>query len=131
MDVEKIDIKKEFMAIPDDKLFYEFLEIQPLSGQVFEDTKVPTTEMTGKRTTYQVQRVYDGNKNVKNYLVRIDDNQIFQDLIKISNATVDSLIQRRLDYLTKHRMIELQARENSTIRSIKGLPFWKRLFNKF
>lgn len=128
MKVEKIDITKELMDIPDRQSWIDFAFWNPIDPQFVSDGSIPSGTMTGRTRRYEVEKVKRyGETDYVNYLVSVDDRRIFQDLIAIS----DSTFRRAVDDKTNFYMDWMKREMDQQRWKIKGLPWWKRLFKKF
>jgi len=130
MKIEKIDIKKELIEIPDGIPYMDFVERPDLSQMVLKDGQIPTQEISTTRKRYEVQKVHHNYEGTKNYLVSVDERGLFQDLIKTTDSCLERLVEKRTEFY--QREIEnWQYKFESQKEYIKSLPFYKRLFNKF
>lgn len=124
MKVEKIDITKELMDIPDGKDRMEFVKMPSLSGIVFKEGVTPLSDtITGERMVYSVEQVREIGEPIRRYLVKESERKLFEDLVVINNAK----LERRDDTIRQQWYDDIR----DTVARIKHLPWWERLFNNF
>jgi len=124
MRVEKIDITKELMDIPDGKDRMEFVKMPSLSGIVLKEGVTPSSDtITGERMVYSVEQVREIGEPIRRYLVKESERKLFEDLVVINNAK----LERRDDAIRQQWYDDIR----DTVARIKHLPWWKRLFNNF
>ena len=139
MKVEKIEIKKELMEIPDHQYYVDFAVIPPITAMAFiKEGEVPTENLTGQKITYQVERVKFPGEDIRNYLVRMDDKKLFNDLIKITDNILEAAVKEKtekyvsqVEFTRKQAIEEIRMANYRVATRIKKLPWWKRLFNQF
>jgi hypothetical protein len=128
MKVEKIDIKKELMEIPDGKQWIDFAFWEPIEARFVNYGDIPRGTITGRQGRYEVQKLkHSTEKEPKYYLVAVDDRRIFQDLVMISDSTFNQAINDKTDYYKDWMKRELQEQRGRILE----LPWWKRLFKRF
>jgi len=130
MHVTKILINKEEVEVEDGGYFSEFL-FSPFMPVMLDDGQVlpPGQRYEIKYRVAFVESSLTGEK--KYYGIRIGNEGIFQDLIKITDEQIKDKID---EAVTKDRKITRMAHVKATfetIRQIKKLPWYRRLFNKF
>lgn len=129
MEVKKIKIKYELLDIPN-KPYYEEVSIPPLSAKILDDGEFPTETVTANIQRYQVKQVYNG-KEKENYLVRVNDLDIFDDLLNIGITGINEIINKN----TKHNLENLQQefynKTKSKIQQLENNPLWRRLLKKY
>lgn len=127
--VKKIKIITEELEIPNDNPFYEEIFVPEIETIISEDelTKYMTTAV---RRLYQVKKVMN-NPGETNYLVKIDDNKMFNDLLDISKDDLDRIVNEKTKELKRKLDSAMFVTAYNTKQAIKNLPFYKRLFNKF
>jgi hypothetical protein len=137
----KIDIKKEpwFLEKPEEGLILRRFKEKVETGLLAEGAKVPEQMVSYEQVRYQVEEVVRPSGKSEFYLVPVDDRNMFIDLINISNAEVERMIQKAIREKEKYweererRLVEMGRQEAKyyTKSNIKALPWWKRLFNQF
>ena len=129
MRFEKIDITKTAIEIPDGRTFVDFVVRDAVSAKISAaDCEVTPSFMIGGTDRYQVQvlkRKVD--EQPINYLIKLDDHKIFQDLLKVSDETFKRAVGEKTDFYRDWMKRELENQRYT----IKRLPWWERLFKKF
>ena len=132
MKVEKIDIKKELLDVPDNRDRVDFIEREPLSAYMIKEGEMPPNiEMSASKKTYLIQRVGHFKKIIKNYLVAIDDRELFNELIQITDDLLNRAVDKKTDFWKDRLVEELDRQKWEIKRQIKKLSWYRRLFNKF
>lgn len=138
MEVIKIEIKKTVLELltPEKGLIEIIdLELEPLRY----NSRLRPKERGYKRIEYQVEEVVDSEGNSKQFLVSVDDRDIFIDLVNISNNEINRRIQKVVEEKERGweinkigiiRNTSMFTAVNTKIR-IQNLPWYKRLFNQF
>ena len=128
MKVTKIDIKKEYYDLASiDMPVYFDKNNRPIIGLSERDLPKGTLK-------YFCIAISDINKDINYYLVNVDDRKLFCDLVKISNESVNNLINKEIQDNFIPRNLYYKAIEHSikvAENNIKHLTWWKRLFNCF
>jgi hypothetical protein len=138
MKVEKIDIKKEVLDIPRGKEYMDFIERREMSSLMCKDGEIPPyIEMTANKVRYLVQKVFQPRPRRENgvkpfaedkyYLVKIDDRDLFNELLEIRDSLLNELVDKKTNYYRELIVEELDYQKGR----IKRLPWYKRLFNMF
>lgn len=135
MKVEKITIQKELLEIPDNQQTIDFNIIPPMAIHTFlEKGEIPSNDITVQRVTYRVQRVWNYEKGYSNFLVRLDDRELFDDLLKIQNDILDSIVKEKTKHLNDlvllARKQAIEGIENARIdvwRSFRSKSLWKKI----
>lgn len=134
MKVIKVDIKKEFLEIPDRSRVWREVEYPRGTAKLMRiGEEAPPEMITVTETVYEVMQVCEDSKTkeLKNYLVKIDDQKMFRELVDIS----ETVVQRRIgEVLEEFRINYLEEKDEivaDTEARLKKLAWWKRLFNKF
>jgi hypothetical protein len=137
MKVEKIDIKKEVMEIPDNRDRVDFAIREPLRLVMNEGEMPLDYDMVSGRETYLVQKLSDPfRKEVRHYLVKVDQRELFNDIIHIQDGLInekitDAVAKAGRDWLN-YDLPKLLEKENRRTRgTIKQMPWYRRLFKKF
>ena len=101
-------------------------------GEILSDS------VTAQKVTYMVERVWTRIDGYKNYLVKVDDRQLFQDLVKITQDMVDQQVFKKTEKLhedvktaREQAIQEIRDARWHVVMSIKKLPWYTRLFNNF
>ena len=85
----------------------------------------------------RLNKIEDGRKIEKNYLVKVDQRGLFEELIEITNCMIESRVGKEIEkkllkgqFVTREHYEDMRRMtERQTIAYIHGLPWWKRLFN--
>ena len=128
MKIEKIDITKTLIDIPENRDRMDFVQREPLSAFSIPEGQIPLSAMmSATKKTYLVQKVgYDIDK-AKSYLVSVDEREIFNDLISITDTLFNRAVEKKTEHYRDLIGVELYEQR----AGIKRLPFWRRLFNRF
>jgi len=129
MRVEKIEITKTLIEIPDGRTFVDFAVRDSVSAKISAvDCEVTPSFMIGGTDRYQVEvlkrRV---DEQPINYLMKLDDRKIFQDLLKVSDDTFNRAVAEKTEYYRDWMKRELEEQR----WRIRHFPWWVRLFKKF
>ncbi len=119
MKVEKINITKELLDIPEKRPILKFLK-QGNKSRLLDENNLP---QMAEEETWIVEKVRDMHGQTKLYLVKADERELFIELIEITNSVLKTKIRK-----------ETQAIQEEIFRKIteiKNLPWWKRLLNQF
>ncbi len=122
IEIEKINISKEIVEIGENQTFVNFIKENNENFRMMEVNETPRetdieTRITEKWLVVEIKDMYN---NLKKYLVKSDNRELFKELIVITNSLLKKKIRR-----------ETQSIRENTISEIKDLSFLKRLFNKF
>ena len=129
MKVEKIDIKKEILDIPDNQPIVRFAIRPDLSAILCEEGKVPSENVTMREEVYEVRKYHKNfGEKEKMYLVRVDDNHLFNELAQITQDDLEGL---EMNWLEKFMSFKAPIIRKDVRDSIKGLCWWKRLLKRF
>ena len=135
MKVEKIDIKKELMEIPNGRSSMDFIVFDSPLGNYTEikpeESVATTLSPNQKIERYIVRRLRNGDKPYKDMLIKVGEIGLFEELIQIGNDQLNEIVAKKTESIlrTSERKYELLLKKK--ISEIKKLPWWKRLFNKF
>ena len=131
MNVTKIDIAQEQLAIKGDRAV--FYQLSPGGEAVALGDQAPLVTYSEKHyrvITRRFDKVCDDGaivKAQKNYLIPIDEEGLFSDLVDVSEYLLESLINDR----TQRDRDEALARLGRETDRIRALPWWRRLFKRF
>lgn len=138
MRVEKIDIHKQLMDLPEGSDRFVCMEFPKIDSFVHPNGRIEFTQpdsATKIKTYHVVERHNKLQGQVRRYLVEVDERGIYNDLSQIADITLNNFIQYRENVLKTEAASKLQAelfhQKGAIISAIKALPWWKRLFNKF
>ena len=132
MKVQKIDIKSEFIELRPGQDRVEFIKRPLNEPMIIEEGKTPPTILiSAERITYMVKKVSDTKNHLKHFLVKVSDRDLFEELVEVSDATIQEMIARKTDYLNKKWANILKDELWRQKVNIKNRPFWDRLFNRF
>ena len=128
MKVEKMDIKKELIEIPDNRDRIDFCERKPITAYITKENEIPSyVEMTAIKKTYLGRKMTYENDPPKNYLVAIDDKELFQDLIQITDDLFNWAVEKKTNFWREKLIEELDEQK----WRIKNLSWWRRLLKRF
>lgn len=116
MKVTKIDICKKVMDVDRQEMHFAKIPNRLIDLGNLSDVERVNVE----RETYRVYKVFVPNEGIKNYLVKVDEIGLFNELLEISTGTLanrDSEVGKIV--------------KDSVVSAIKRLPWYRRLFNKF
>ncbi len=133
MQVEKINITKELIDMPEGKDYMEYANIPNFREVMVEE--VTPSMMASVSYQTEIWRVHEVagpyGKAKRKYLVKRGEQDLFTDLMEVTKGTlerwkqkIDKQWQRNIEDSVKTTMRE-------TTEAIRDLPWWKRLFNKF
>lgn len=141
MKVEKIDIKKELMEIPDGERMYKFAVIDQILAYNRLNEKCPD-HSTIKEETYEVVKIQehfhehfkenniDGVKTYY-YLVKLSDKKLFENILKIEEDKLNSYLYEKISREKNKMISQHQNNIEDYTAWIKGLSWFRRLFNLF
>ena len=129
----KIKIEQEILDVPNSP-YYEECIIPPLTAKMLCEGELPTDTLTATIERYQVKQVYNG-KEKENYLVKINDLDIFDDLLNIGITGINEIINKN----TKHNLERLELdyieefyiKTKKKIEQLENNPLWRRLLKKY
>ena len=122
IDVIKIEITKTPMCVERETVYFATYDGKRRFIDVLYD-KSPTL-LDVKKETWKAHRVIDRNGKEFKYLLNVDDREIFDHLMSVTNSSFESAVRKAtIEHLENSKM--------DAIRKIKSLSWWRRLFNKF
>lgn len=128
MKVEKIEIKKEVLEIPDGQMWVDFAFWKPVDARLVNDGTIPPGTTTGGQTRYEVRKLKRSYEQIPiHYLVSVDDRRIFQDLIQITDDDFARAVKEKTDWWADAMDRELREQK----WHIRNLPRWKLLLTRF
>lgn len=133
MKVIKIDISKEFLDM-EPRPSVDFMKLDDCPQQYAKEGAAFTgLPMGAIKETYLWQRVrtrFDDEE--RNYLVKVDDKNLFQELIQVGNEiSFKWELEIRQEAKAEGYMNGRYTGAKNARESIRRLSWWKRLFNKF
>lgn len=132
MNVQKIDIKSEWIETRDGSPALHYAKRGPLEAVLLNDGEVPPQFATATEETYLIHEVKrKSDDRVYRYAIKPDERGLFQDLMAVSDELVNKLVTDRTHYLQRQFMQNLEAELWDQKRHIRSLPWYKRLFKKF
>ena len=132
MRVEKIDITKELIDMPEGRDRMDFLIRKDIKPYILKQgDNPPNFSETAEKKTYIIQSCGFLRHSVKNYLVPLDDQDLFQDLIEITENMFNRAVEKKTDYYKELVVNELSYQARQIKKGIKELPWYKRLFKMF
>ena len=123
MEVIKIKIEKELLALPPGTNTWreQKIDFNPYTATKEELEKELTEDV------YEVRRITKRNGAYINYLVKVQDDGLFQELCIIEETDHRNALNAAIE---TYKREESHWRQSERCR-IKSLPWHKRLFNKF
>lgn len=114
----------------------EFIESMELPGifseQFVRGEDMPYREVTTKKILWQIRRITRPYfKGHETYMVRVDDEGIFNDLEKIKEADFLNVVEREMKETRRYWRHNFNQAILRAGGEFKRLPWWKRLFNDF
>lgn len=92
----------------------------------------PTSTAEFKQYVYEGVHIFNPETKLRElYYVKTDDKKLFEDLMIVSQIFIDKQINKERERFYEDLMASKESTQKSTTNSIKNLPWWKRLFNKF
>lgn len=94
MRVNKIEIKQEIIDIPNNRTHYDEVKLPGLRTLMLDDGQIPLDMVNCEKVTYELRRVEERDENGRNerlYLVKINDNKMFNDLLSVSNGDLNKI----------------------------------------
>jgi len=138
MRVERIDIQKQLMDLPEGSDRFVCMEFPKIDSFVHPNGRIEFTQpnnATKIKTYHVVERHNKLQTEVKRYLVEVDDRGIYNDLSQITDITLNKFIEYQRNILRAEMASQLETKlfhQEATIKTnIRALPWWKRLFKKF
>ena len=128
MKIEKINITKEIIDIPDNIPFIKIAKQKSFVGIMKENSDIPDITQTIEEENWSIQEVKDMYGQIKKYLVKSDNRELFTELLKITDSVLNKKIKKGIDDFKKYDLPLIFKEEN---KRIKKLPFWKRLLKQF
>ena len=109
-----------------------------LKGESFKEIVIPETFLAIKGgdelcnpeyqyVTYIARKVRTDEGEDKYYYVKTDETGMFNELLKVRNSFIFDRINDGVEIIVRQKKLEKKA----YITYIKGLPWYKRLLNKF
>jgi len=130
MKVKKIKIEEELMDIEYNELYQE-ASMPEMSCRTLNDGESPMEEMmTSTITNYQVKQVWNG-KEKENYLVKINDLKVFDDLLHIGINDINEIIDKNNIEFYKEVGADYNLRISNKIEQLENNPLWRRIFKKY
>ena len=127
MKVEKIDIKRESIDIPEGNRIVKFAKHPPIEAHIIHDEAQYVNQAIDNIEVFEVREIKPFGEPVRRYLVKTDENQLFQDLIQIRDELIKEFLDRRSE--RDHHYFEANLQRQRV--AIKNLPWWRRLINDF
>ena len=122
MEITKIDIKKELLNI-EPRQILRIAKRSGISAMCLKEDEEPSDiAITFDEDTYELKEVRWGNGESKKYYVKIDDRKIFNELIEISSAHLETEFRKGKKMGTLIALTEYI--------DFLSLPWYKRLFCK-
>ena len=134
MQAIKVDIKRELIDMPNNRPMYVVPDLPSMSARMAREGEMSVhTNMVGTETTYLVRKVYNPHSKTpnKHYLVKSDDNEIFTELLEVSNGLITERVKRESQVLVDEAVIDgIKVGVSRGKREVWAMPWYKRLFNK-
>ncbi len=125
----KIKIEQEILDVPNSP-YYEECIIPPLTAKMLCEGELPTDTLTATIERYQVKQVYNG-KEKENYLVKINDLDIFDDLLNIGITGINEIINKNTKHNLERLEEEFYIKTKEKIEQLENNPLWRRLLKKY
>lgn len=121
----KVDIKRELVDVDPSHLPYR-VSIRKQMDTEFRETGNVSNVSDVKNEVYFPRRVFnhDGERE-EIYLVRMEENQLFTDLMKVTQSTVDDQIKKAVNTYETSIIPYIKF---GMLKGFKRLPWYKRLF---
>ena len=129
MIVKKIKIEQELMDIEYNGLYQE-ASIPEMSYISLKEGEVPETMVTSTITNYEVKQVWDG-KEKENYLVKINDLKVFDDLLHIGINDINEIIDKNNRKFYEEMEGDYKLKISSKIKQLENNHLWRRIFKKY
>lgn len=132
MKVKKIKIEQELLDIPDGMPIYRENVLPELSEVLSDNQEIPDTMITGEQITYRVRELYSGINNLKErYLVKVNEDDIFDDLLKIGDHDINKAITKKFDEGFERVRMETKINKANTKKRLENNPLWRRILKKY
>lgn len=129
MKVKKIKIEQELLDI-DHNGRYQEASTPEVSYMSLREGEVPSTMMTSTITNYEVRQIWNG-KEKENYLVKVADLKVFDDLLRIGIDDIQRIVDKQVDdykdTLDNKYMMDIISKK----RKLENNPLWRRIFKKY
>jgi len=135
--VRQIEIKENMIAIESGNGGYYKKAIYDKNHSFILKTNEPPPyeSMNVKEVTYKIISWHGEDGKIEYFGVPLDDEEMFSQLLKISEDMVQRKIDLEVEVKTSHFNLAMkQAIETATettIKYISALPWWRRLFKAF
>jgi hypothetical protein len=127
MNATKIEIKREQIELPEGKPFYRECNFSGLSGKILNDDEHPNAFIEGGYTEYQLREIYiPAKKEKKRFLVKVNEGEIFDELMAIGNADIQIAIIKEVNKRTEMMEAEIENFRQELLNQ----PLWRRIINK-
>lgn len=126
-----IDITKKEIDLRDGQDCYKVADIPANWYRVAKEGEEFNQTVSLNERSYWVRKVYDEIRGVRYYLVQMSDDKLFEDLLAVDRGALSEFARKKLDEQKEFLMGEFEYKKRVLIQSIKNLPWYKRLFNKF
>lgn len=126
------NIETEVREVPGHEV-YRAAQFTDPWGIATEGSSPHSINVTATEEVFTRMRLYDPEKTEeRNYYVKLDDRELWNDLVEVSSGFVQSKIDRAIKTWTIERLpkFEFEAKRRERKR-ISELPWWKRLQGKF
>lgn len=127
LEVQKVDVSTTMILHDPSK--GDQISVAKYNIRVHEtfDQESDILEPSKIEEVYRIHKIYMPSYGYRFYAVNYRDQEIFNDLLQITEDSLDEYVKKRLD--AQIRLHE--AKLNAEVQRIKFLPFWKRLLNLF
>ena len=129
MEVKKIKIEQELLDIPNYGV-YEECVVPPLKAQMLCKGEFPSETITATIQRYQVKQVYNGERK-ENYLVRVNDLDIFDDILNIGVDGINQIINKNTIKNLEKLEEDFDIKIKSKIKQLENNPLWRRLLKRY
>lgn len=127
MKVEKITIKKELIDVSDETKTMRFAVRDQIKAILEEGDQLPK-DASFRDEVFEVRRVFIPVIGLKNFLVKVDHRELFEGLVSITDDQIQKIVEHRISLFELDEIPHIEYKER---RRIKGLPLWRRIFNRF
>ena len=133
MKVIKIDIKREEIEMAKDRSNYFVAEIPAsISARMArEEEACHIDPVSVTKTRYIIRRVFNPHIDnpKKNYLIKPDDNELFTELLEVSEGLISDRVKRESKELIEEAVEDgIKVGISRGKREIWSLSWYKRLF---
>lgn len=120
--IKIVKIEKQIIDLPPGMVSnYTEAVVPPLSARaIHEGVGIGPMALEVKKIHYVHQRVRDRDGYSAHYLVPVDDQKVFRELVMVSQSVMDDRLKE-----------EWKAAVKCTKEYIRSLPWWDRLFKQF